>query len=1357
MPTEPTHSAADGAAAVPGYEILGEIGRGGMGIVYRARQIKLNRVVALKMILAGGHSGAEVRARFETEAHAVARLQHPGIVQIYEFGEAGGLPYFSLEYVEGGSLQHRLAGKPLPAEQAAPVAEQLARAVQYAHEQGIIHRDLKPANVLLASGVAEIVAKITDFGLAKVTGGDSHQTYSGAVLGTPCYMAPEQARGQSGQVGPWTDVYALGAILYEMLTGRSPFLGANVMETLDQVVTQEPISPRRLQPLVSRDLETICLKCLQKLPGHRYRSALELADDLARYRKGEPIVARPVGVLGRAVKWARRRPAIASLAGLVLLVALTGLVLVLWQWRRAEGLAVAEGEAKHEALTALGEAEEARRAAETARDQAEEQLYLSNIPLAHREWLVDNPDRSLELLNECPVWRRGWEWHYLKGLHAGGLLRLRPHGPGQIASVAFSPCGNFLATATLEGNVIVCDAHTGEEKLQLAGPDHPVMSLAYSRDGKLLATAGLDGTVRLWDARTGQASAILRGHKGPVHCVAFSRDGLLASGGDDHNVRFWDIASGKLLRIGKGHTGRITCLAFSPDDKLLASGSRNPDTTVRVWEVHSAIPLVTLPAFRVVITGVAFSPDGKMLAFTDGVSKRLNLYEPGTGKWLRSLHFGDSGMLNALAFSPDSSRVALACRARHVDVFDLQTTRTVRYHGHIGGVLSVAFSPDGKRLVSGSNVGGVRVWDSHSPPDATTWRSTGYIKQLVCSPDGKLLAMGMNTPLGVDLEPTGPAAVSLVDSSTGKTLRTMPGPRSSPASLAFSPDGRLLAALWMDRTITIWEAASGRQVQHLRGVAALKRAARSRLQVGFSSDGKEVLLGSDVIQVWNTQTGQEQRRWPLKGITGDLWALGFSPGCRRFVTATLSGTVQFWDTLDGKEVVRATGPSAPAVMAFDRTGSRLALSAGTLAGARLVLYDTGSGKEVRGFAGHGSAVNWMAFSPDGTRLASGSSDNTVKLWDLASGRELLSLGGHGSGVNSGAFHPNGLDLFSADGEATVRRWNGARSREVFNWGKRGRISLGLAGSPDGKLLAATAGAGGGAVLWDTATGRQLFDIGEVEGQRVGASLAFRPDARELAIGQGTAKGAQIEVWDLTTRTRRWLLLGHTAFPTSLSYSPDGTRLASASHDHTAGVWDLETGKRVLTFSGHPDRVNGVAFSPDGKRVASAGREGVVRVWDSGTGKELLRLEGSHSSPSTLLLTNDLWSLLPNLRVNRVSLGAVAYSRDGRFLAACSLCRVPANRVVIVWDARTGQQVLTMRGHSADLYHLAYRPDGKVLASASADHTIRLWDAGSGKELLALTGHDGAVFRLAFSADGKRLASTSFDGSVRVWDVTGIGR
>jgi len=299
---------------LPGYVIFKVIGRGGMGVVYQATQIGLDRVVALKMVLAGAHASPEQLARFSVESQAVAQLQHPGIVQISEVGEHKGLPYFSLEFVGGGSLANKIGGKPQPAREAAGMVRELALAVGEAHRRNIIHRDLKPSNVLLTP---EGRPKITDFGLAKRLDADSQQTQSGAVMGTPSYMAPEQAWGQTRQIGPKSDLYSLGAILYEMLVGRPPFQGASTLETLELARTQEPVPPIRLQPKIPVDLETICLKCLQKDPAKRYGDASALADDLQRFLEGRPILARPVGAVERLTRWCRRNPKVAALAGTV--------------------------------------------------------------------------------------------------------------------------------------------------------------------------------------------------------------------------------------------------------------------------------------------------------------------------------------------------------------------------------------------------------------------------------------------------------------------------------------------------------------------------------------------------------------------------------------------------------------------------------------------------------------------------------------------------------------------------------------------------------------------------------------------------------------------------------------------------------------------------------------------------------------------------------------------------------------------------------------------------------------------------------------------------------------------------------
>ena len=325
---------------IAGFEILGELGRGGMGVVYLARQRRPYRLVALKMILDGQGNRAAL-ARFHGEEDAIARLQHPHIVQIYAVGEQEGVAYFAMEFCAGGTLARRLSAGPLTPRAAAGLVEALARALHAAHRAGIVHRDLKPANVLLT---ADGTPKITDFGLSKRLDEDSGQTHTGVVMGTPSYMAPEQASGEASRVSPAADVHALGALLYECLAGRPPFRGASMLDTLEQVRVQEPVSPRRLQPKTPRDLETICLKCLQKELDKRYESAKALADDLQRFQQGKPILARPVGLGQRAWRWCKRQPVAASSSGLALLCAallLVGAFRYTAEMGEAEGALVA--------------------------------------------------------------------------------------------------------------------------------------------------------------------------------------------------------------------------------------------------------------------------------------------------------------------------------------------------------------------------------------------------------------------------------------------------------------------------------------------------------------------------------------------------------------------------------------------------------------------------------------------------------------------------------------------------------------------------------------------------------------------------------------------------------------------------------------------------------------------------------------------------------------------------------------------------------------------------------------------------------------------------------------------------------
>jgi serine/threonine-protein kinase len=518
------------------YELIRELGRGGMGVVYKATQVSLNRRVALKMIRSAAMASEDELRRFQNEAEAVAALDHPHIVPILEVGSHEGQRYFSMKLIGGESLDRKLAAYADQPRAAARLLKTTAEAVHHAHQRGILHRDLKPSNILLDERGEPYV---TDFGLAKRLEGDSELTASGAIMGTPAYMAPEQASGRRGAVTTASDVYGLGAILYALLTGQAPFGGDSVVETLDQLRTLAPTAPSKMNLRVPRDLELICLKCLEKEPNERYATAGALVADLGRFAAGEPVSVRAAGVVERVAKWARRKPTLAAAYTLGLLALLLGGLggAAVWQWRAAEG---ARDEAERErdrADTARNEAVMARDGEKKAREQLAAVEYGRTVEVAYQEWRDNNVAATVALLDNTPAELRGWEWRYVHRLCHLDLLTLKGHTKG-VNSAWFSPDGSRIVTGSDDKTARVWDAKTGAELLTLKGHTGWVASASFSSEGSRIITGCADKTVKIWNARSGAELLTFKGHTSILGPASFSPDGSqIVTGSGDNTAK----------------------------------------------------------------------------------------------------------------------------------------------------------------------------------------------------------------------------------------------------------------------------------------------------------------------------------------------------------------------------------------------------------------------------------------------------------------------------------------------------------------------------------------------------------------------------------------------------------------------------------------------------------------------------------------------------------------------------------------------------------------------------------------------------------------------------------------------------
>ncbi len=1099
---EPLPPAQDPAPpAVPGYQLLGVLGRGGMGVVYKARQLSLGRLVALKMMRDGALAGPAELARFRAEAAAVARLQHPHVVQVYEVGEHAGRPFFSLELVGGGSLAERLRGTPQPPRRAAELVQTLARAVHHAHQRGIVHRDLKPGNVLLTD---DGTPKVSDFGLAKHMDGTADRTATGAVLGTPGYMAPEQAWGKSKIriIGPAADVYALGAILYELLTGRPPFQGETPVDTLQQVIGQDPVPPSRLQPTVPRDLETVCLKCLRKEPGRRYTSAADLADDLGRWLAGGPVLARPVGAAERVAKWARRRPAVAGLLAVLALVTALGFALVAWKWQEAEDALAkaeqarrAERGQKEQALAAGRKAEEARRAETVQRGQADAalartryELYVSLIAGAERAWRAGNWTEAAADLDRCPADLRGWEWHFLRRRCRSNHRIL--HVPQDTSLLALAPNGARLAVGGAnDGTVWVWDRLAGLGRVSPQPVTWQGRGWRYS------------------DPAADRRRLTIRAHAGWVSCLAFSPDARTLASGGGGELKLWDAATGKLLRNLPGPRGWVHRLAYSPDGRrLLACSwlfSGTPATTTalllgyqaEVWDVSSGRKL---SGWR----NTPGPPEGLPRAAASTVGLMVPAPGPGPTRAAPLLEYEalygrrlyPSGYYLAMAIRPDGGRIAVGELGREgtfkLAVRDALSGKELLALPVGKEGLHAAFSPDGKRLAVATLGGQLRVYDADTGRLVLTCAGQRSVKCLAFGADGRRLASG-----------TVAGPMEIWDAQTGRLVRTLHAHVGPVAGLAFHPDGTQFLSLGgRDRTVRIWDLAAG------DAGLAFGREWAGFNDGALSPDGRRLAtttnrndLEDSTVRVWDVAAGKEL--FTLRGHSAWVVSLRYSRDGRHLATCSWDKTVKIWDAASGRELSTLRGHTRTVHGVAFSPDDKIIASGGE--DRTIKLWDAASGREIRTLRGHTDDVEHVLFSPDGRRLVSGGRDRLIKVWDVRTGREVLTLRGHCAWGFPLLFTHEGRRLISLSyswwgetGPAEIKVWDLAAGRALRTLDLGMSQQVCAACTPDGRRIATTTNTGRGIQLWDPETGRVVFSLPE---NNLIAQIIFSLDGMRLVV------------------------------------------------------------------------------------------------------------------------------------------------------------------------------------------------------------------------------------------------------------------
>lgn len=915
------------------YEVMDELGTGGMGVVYKARHIHLNRTVALKMIIGGLNVGEENLNRFRLEAEVVAKLNHPNIVQVYDVGDHNGVPYIALELVEGGNLSAKCEGKPQKHHYAAQTAETLARAVHVAHEAGVVHRDLKPQNVLMT---LDGQPKVTDFGLAKdIGGGGSGQTHAGSIIGTPSYMAPEQAAGRIHDIGPATDVYALGCILYEMLVGHPPFRGESPIATIRLVLDGEAVSPKALQPHTPRDLDTICMKALQKPPHRRYATAADFAEDLRRHLDGEPIKARPVSWAEWGWKWVKRNKIWATAIAIFHVFLVIFVAFAIWSYIQITNRAQ--------------EAEQAHRSAKKNLDESTRRMIRLNVANGTRLldtydylgaplWFAEALRLESEKLGEEPGFAERERMHRIRLRavfdHCPRLSQVWLHEVA-LTDGRYDPTGRYAVTASEDGIARVWDTRDG---LPVSAPmEHgaAVRAVAIAADARTVATGGADGFIRIWSVRDSQLLHVLN-NGAAITRMQFAPDGtVLWSGCAAGRMRGWDVAGGR-EKLLFNFADRVTDLAISENGLRVAACSR--DGTARVLDAATGLPVTPPLKHAAGVTGIAFSPDGRRAA-TGSLDRTLAIWDTTTGQPVYA-PIKHPAAVHAVAICPDGKRVVSGCEDSTARVWDLETGQAVgRPVSHDGPVIFAATGPDGRWAATASEDNTVRVWDM----------TTG---ELVTPP--------------------------LRNNALASAVR-------------FSPNGHEILVADQTRVVRVWNLIGNGDLSGTttvqKAAVPLAAAGRDDMQTVAGRNGElSVTFGGGQAVRVRRSSDHEPLTPPLRSGAA-ISAAEFSPDATVLVTGDLDGGVMAWSTADGKPLWTTPAKHASKVLraVFNPAGTAIITTSDDNT-ARI--WNAADGAPIIPPIRLGAGVSVVEFGPDGKLFYTELANGRGRIWDANTGEPL---------------------------------------------------------------------------------------------------------------------------------------------------------------------------------------------------------------------------------------------------------------------------------------------------------------------------------------------------------------------------------